>query len=142
MDKSRFNHRANNKKFLTLVVTFQKISTRSCNISITYSLLPLPCKFYVKVNGVFKNIKANTTNTKIFGYTTKYLSLLFIPESPCTTPSGGAGKCISICNCTELTIMMNKQGKSQEDIDYLQRSFCGQKNGEPQVSRMTIGKPG
>lgn len=80
--------------------------------------------------------------TKILGYITKYLSLLFIPESPCTTPSGGAGKCISIRNCKELIIILNKPGKSKEDVDYLKRSYCGQKNKDPQVSIITIAKPG
>ncbi|XP_026316063.1 phenoloxidase-activating enzyme-like [Hyposmocoma kahamanoa] len=54
-------------------------------------------------------------------------------KSPCTTPSGGPGKCISLYDCNELLTIVNKPNKSKKEIANLRQSSCGFEGNIPKV---------
>ncbi|XP_026316216.1 phenoloxidase-activating enzyme-like isoform X2 [Hyposmocoma kahamanoa] len=54
-------------------------------------------------------------------------------QLPCTTPSGGAGKCISLYDCSELYTIVKNPNRSQTDIDNLKQFSCGFEGKTPKV---------
>ncbi|XP_059044971.1 phenoloxidase-activating enzyme-like [Achroia grisella] len=51
----------------------------------------------------------------------------------CYTPSGGKGQCVSLLDCPALVVVINKENRTEEDVQFLRKSKCGYEGQIPKV---------
>ncbi|KAJ2937786.1 hypothetical protein O0L34_g18566 [Tuta absoluta] len=71
-----------------------------------------------------------------------YLCFVQGQKQPCKTPSGGPGNCISLYDCSPFMTIINKQQKTQAEIDTLRKSSCGFAGQTPKVCCPDAPPPG